>query len=68
MQPMNEWYYSELLDQFKQEEKEESYYRQIELELPVMEPPQSQPIGDEKTSEEEPKDRGVAIIDIYSLS
>lgn len=64
MEPIrDEWYYSELLDLLKQKEKEkdESYYRPLELELPLYEPPQ--PIGDERKPDEE-KDRGVIIIDI----
>jgi len=64
MEPIShEWYYSELLDLLKEKEreKEESYYRPIELELPLYEPPQS--IGDEPKSEEG-KDRGVIIIDL----
>ena len=63
MQPNDEWYYSELLDLLnqKEREKEESYWQPIELELPLIEPPQ--PIGDEKTDEEH-KDRGVVIIDL----
>ena len=62
----SEWLYSELLDLFKEKEKEkeDSYYRPIELELPLIQPPQ--PIGDElpKNENENEKDRGVVIIDL----
>ena len=57
----HEWLYSELLDLFKEKEKEESHYLPIELELP-LEPPQ--PIGDERVSDDQQKDRGVIIIDL----
>lgn len=66
MKPDDEWYYSELLDLLnqKEREKEESYYRQIELELPLVKLPT--PIGDEKI-DDEPKNRGVIIIDLLTL-
>lgn len=64
MQPTDEWYYSELLDLLKEKEreKENSYYRPIELELPLVQP--TQPIGDEQPNNEEQKDRGVVVIDL----
>lgn len=61
----DEWYYSELLELLreKEREKEEAYYRPIELELPLYEQPQ--PIGDERPeNKEEEKNRGVIIIDL----
>ena len=64
MQPIDEWYYSELLDLLKKKEREkdESYYRPIELELPLIHPPQ--PIGDEQPKNEEQNERGVVVIDL----
>lgn len=66
MMPDDEWYYSELLDLLnqKEREKEESYYRQIEFELPLVKLPT--PNGDEKI-DDEPKNRGVIIIDLLTL-
>lgn len=66
MRDNDEWFYSELLDFLKEKEreKEESYYRQIELELPLYEPSHRQPIGDEKLNDDGQKDRGVIIIEL----
>lgn len=62
MQPTDEWYYQELLDLLKEKEreKEESYYRPLELELPLY----PQPIGDERPKDEQQVERGVVIIDL----
>lgn len=61
MEPIrDEWYYAELLELLKEKEreKEETYYRPLELELPFIEPLS---IGDEPKDEE--KNRGVIIIE-----
>lgn len=60
----NEWLYSELLDLLKQkeQEKEDSFYRPIELELPLIQPP---PVEiNEPSKNEEKVERGVIIIDL----
>lgn len=59
MDASNEWLYSELLELLKQEKAQEqdSYYQQIELELPVLEEPIQQ--EDENNKDE----RGVLIIE-----
>jgi hypothetical protein len=54
----NEWYYSELLDFLKEKERkrDERFYQQIELELPMYEPQNNEePI--------EKENRGILIID-----
>lgn len=63
MAPVDEWFYSELLDFLKEKErqKEEAYYRPLELELPLIMPPYY--IGDEKP-DDETINRGVIIIDL----
>ncbi len=64
MENDSEWLYSELLEQMKQKEKEkeDSYYRPIELELPLIMPP---PFLDEPKKDEDQEKRGVIIIEIY---
>lgn len=65
MDTHDEWMYSELLDHLKHKEKEKDdrYYRPIELELPLVEPP---PIGDQQNDQrEEKQDRGVITIEIF---
>jgi hypothetical protein len=57
----NEIMYHWLLEKLKQKEneKDNSLYQQVELELPLMEPIQSNEID-----EEEKEERGIIIIDI----
>lgn len=62
MQTNDEWYYSELLKALKKKEaSEESYYQQIEVESPYIEPPRS--IDNEKVNKQ--NERGIAVIDLY---
>lgn len=57
------WLYKELLDLLKQKEEKDAEYEQIELELPLEQPPETikQP-----NEQDEEKDRGVTIIDLTS--